>query len=100
MIEATRRRHLGLARNFLSAMAKAQHDPRVAELLADGFRRTRPHVAVVLGLGDDAAGNDAAGLVHSMFVGLLFQQLLDPGLAIDGERLEQAKLRLRRVLPG
>ena len=100
VVEATRRRHLGLARNFLSAMAKAQHDPRVAELLAEGFRRTRPHVAVVLGLGDDAAGNDAAGLVHSMFVGLLFQQLLDPGLAIDGERLEQAKLRLRRVLPG
>ena len=54
----------------------------------------------MLGLGDDAAGIDAAGLVHSMFVGLLFQQLLDPGLAIDGERLEQAKLRLRRVLPG
>jgi AcrR family transcriptional regulator len=100
VIEATRRRHLGLARNFLSALAKAQHDARVAELLAEGFRHTRPHVAAVLGLGDDEAGVDAAGLVHSMFTGLLFQQLIDPGLAIDGERLEHAKLRLRRVLPG
>jgi AcrR family transcriptional regulator len=95
VIEATRRRHLGLARNFLGALAKAQHDPRVAE----GFRHTRPNVAAVLGLGDDEAGIDAAGLVHSMFVGLLFQQLIDPALAIDGERLEHAKLRLRRVLP-
>ena len=83
-------------------MAKAQHDPRVAEPPADEFPPVHGlhHPLVVLGLGDDAAGNDAAGLVHSMFVGLLFQQLLDPGLAIDGERLEQAKLRLRRVLPG
>lgn len=100
VIEATRREHLGLARNFLGALAKAQHDPRVAALLAEGFRHTRPHVAAVLGLGGDEAGVDAAGLVHSMFTGLLFQQLIDPGLGIEGERLERAKARLRRVLPG
>jgi AcrR family transcriptional regulator len=100
VIEATRRRHVGLARNFLGALAKAQHDPRVAELLGEGFRHTRPNVAEVLGLGDDEAGLDAAGLVHSMFTGLLFQQLLDPELGIEGERLERAKVRLRRVLPG
>ena len=35
-----------------------------------------------------------------MFTGLLFQQLIDPGLGIEGERLERAKVRLRRVLPG
>jgi AcrR family transcriptional regulator len=98
-VDATRRRHLGLARNFLGALAKAQHDPRVAELLAEGFRHTRPNVAALLGLGDDQAGVDAAGLVHSMFTGLLFQQLLDPELGIEGDRLERAKLRLRRVLP-
>jgi AcrR family transcriptional regulator len=100
VIEATRRRHVGLARNFLGALAKAQHDPRVAELLSEGFLHTRPRVAAVLGLGDDEAAVDAAGLVHSMFTGLLFQQLIDEGLGIEGERLERAKLRLRRVLPG
>ena len=98
-IEATRRRHLGLARNFLGALAKAQHDPRVAELLAEGFRHTRPNVAALLGLGADQAGLDAAGLVHSMFTGLLFQQLLDSDLGIAGDRLEAAKVRLRRVMP-
>ena len=98
-IEATRRRHVGLARNFLGALAKAQHDPRVAALLAEGFRHTRPNVAALLGLGEDQAGLDAAGLIHSLFTGLLFQQLLEPELGIEGERLERAKTRLRRVLP-
>jgi AcrR family transcriptional regulator len=100
VIERTRRRHAGLARNFLGALAKAQHDPRVAELLAEGFRKTRPTLAAVLDLGGDQAGQDAAGLVHSWFTGLLFQQLLDPELGIEGDRLEAAKIRLRRALPG
>jgi AcrR family transcriptional regulator len=99
VLEATRQRHTGLARNFLGALAKAQHDPRVRELLADGFRRSRGEVAALLGLGGDQAGDDAGGLVLALFNGLLFQQLLDPELGIEGERLQQAQARLGRVLP-
>jgi AcrR family transcriptional regulator len=99
VIDSTRRRHTGLARNFLGALAKAQHNERIREKLADGFRRTRPRVAALLGLGDDRAGEDGAGLVHSLFVGLLFQELLDPGLGIKGKRMEEAQTRLLRVLP-
>jgi AcrR family transcriptional regulator len=99
VIDATRRRHLGLARNFLGALARAQHDRRVRELLADGFRRTRPRVAALLALGQDRAGEDAAGLVHSLFTGLLFQSLLDPDLAIEGRRMTRAQARLGTVLP-
>ena len=99
VIDATRRRHTGLARNFLGAMARAQHDPRIHSALADGFRRTRPRVAELLGLGQDRAGRDAAGLIHSLFTGLLFQALLDPELAIEGERMSSAQVRLRTVLP-
>jgi AcrR family transcriptional regulator len=94
LIASTRESHAGLARAFLAAMARAPHDERVRELLSAGFRRTRPAVAAVLGLGDDQAGEDAAGLVHSQFVGLLFQALLDPELAIEGARLEHAQARL------
>jgi AcrR family transcriptional regulator len=99
VIDATRKRHAGLARNFLSALARAQHDPRVRQLITEGFRRTRPSIAAVLGLGSDQAGEDAGGLLHSLFVGLLFQALLDPSLAIEGERLERAQSRLRIALP-
>lgn len=99
VIDATRRRHSGLARNFLGAMARAQHDPRVRSALADGFRRTRPRIAALLGLGEDRAGEDAAGLIHSLFTGLLFQALLDPDLAIEGRRMSSAQVRLRTVLP-
>jgi AcrR family transcriptional regulator len=99
VVEATRLRHAGLASNFIAALAKAQHDPRVRETLAAGFRRSRPNVASLLGLGDDQAGEDAGGLVLALFNGLLFQSLLDPQLAIDGERLERAQARMLRVLP-
>jgi AcrR family transcriptional regulator len=99
VIDATRKQHAGLVRNFLSALVRAQHDHRVRELLTAGFRETRPRIAALLGLGDDEAGGDAGGLVHSMYVGLLFQALLDPGLAIEGERMQRAQSRLRTVLP-
>src|SRR5215218_3273072 len=56
VIETTRGRHIGLAKNFLGALARAEHDPRVREMLAEGFRRTRPNVSAVLGLGDDQTG--------------------------------------------
>ena len=100
VIEASRRRHTGLAKTFVAALAKAQHDVRVREMLADGFHRSRRNVASLLGLGDDRAGHDAAGLVLALFDGLLFQVLLDPGLAIEGKRMRQAQARMREVLPG
>jgi AcrR family transcriptional regulator len=100
VIEASRLRHAGLARNFVGALAKAQHDGRVREILAAGFRRTRPTIASLLGLGEDQAGEDAAGLLLSLFHGLLLQVLLDPALAIDGDRMDEAQRRLLRVLPG
>jgi AcrR family transcriptional regulator len=99
VVETTRERHTGLAKNFVGALAKAQHDPPVREMLAEGFRRTRPNLASLLGLGGDRAGEDAAGLVHALFAGLLFQVLLDPTLAIDGDRMQRAQARLLRVLP-
>jgi len=99
LVEISRRQHAGLARNFIGAMARAQHDPRVRELLADGFRRTRPAVAALLGLGDDQAGDDAAGLTVALFNGLLFQSLVDPELAIEGDRMRQAQARFRGLLP-
>jgi AcrR family transcriptional regulator len=99
VIDATRDLHTGLARNFLGALAKAQHDPRVRERLAEGFRTTRARVAELLDLGSDQTGEDAAGLVHSLFTGLLFQALLDPDLAIEGRRMSRAQARLRSALP-
>jgi AcrR family transcriptional regulator len=99
VIEASRQRHAGLARNFVGALAKAQHDPRIRETLAEGFQHSRPNVASVLGLGGDQEGRDAAGLVLALFHGLLLQVLLDPALAIDGDRMKRAQARLLRVLP-
>jgi AcrR family transcriptional regulator len=98
-IDETRERHTELARNFVAALARAQHEPRIRERLAEGFGNTRPNVAALLGLGTDRAGLDAAGLVHSLFAGLLFQELLDPSLAIEGRRMQRAQARLRPLLP-
>jgi len=99
VMNATRRRHTGLARNFVGALARAQSDPKVKALLAEGFRHSRPNVAAVLGLGDDEAGEDAGGLVLALFHGLLLASLLDSGLAIEGNRMELAQARLRRAIP-
>lgn len=99
VIEESRRHHTGLARNFVGALAKAQHDNRLREMLAKGFHDTRPNLAAVLGLGDDQAGLDAAGLVLSLFHGLLIQMMLDPELAIEGNRMQAAQIRLRKILP-
>ena len=99
VIESTRQRHTGLAKNFIGALARAQHNGRLRLRLGEGFRRTRPDLAALLALGDDRAGHDAAGLVLALFYGLLLQVLLDPGLAIDGDRMGVAQSRLRMVLP-
>lgn len=99
IIERTRQRHTGLARNFFTALAKAPHDARVREQLAAGFHRTRPRITALFDLGDDQAGHDAAGLVLAQFYGLLLQTLLDPTLAIDGNRLARAHQRMLPILP-
>jgi hypothetical protein len=98
-VETSRRRHTGLARNYVAALARAAHDDRIRELLAAGFADARPNVAAVLGLGGDQAGQDAAGLALALFHGLLIQVLLDEQLAIDGDRMREAQARLRTVLP-
>ncbi len=98
VIETSRRQHAGLARNFLGALAKAQHDPRIRRTLAEGFHRSRQDVASVLGLGRDRAGRDAAGLMVALFDGLLFQVLLDPSLGIEGSRMTGAWKRLLGIL--
>jgi len=99
VIQETRQRHTGLAQTFFAAVAKAPHDALVREQLAAGFRKTRPAVAALLELGDDEIGLDAAGLALAQFYGLLLQTLLDPALAIDGERFQQAQQRLSRLAP-
>jgi AcrR family transcriptional regulator len=99
VVEQSRQRHSGLAKNYVAALAKAQHDPRMRSRLARGFRDARPNVAALLGLGDDETGEDAAGLALAMFHGLLYQVMLDAELAIDGERLRRAQRRLLRVFP-
>jgi AcrR family transcriptional regulator len=96
----SRKRHLGLVRNYVSCLAMAQHEPRIRKLLAGGFRRARPRVAALLNLGDDQAAQDAAGLLLAQFHGMLLQVLLDARLAIDGRRLERAQARLRELSPG
>jgi AcrR family transcriptional regulator len=99
VFDASWRRHVGLTRNFIGALAKAQHDDRVRELLADGFRRTRPTVAALLELGADQDGDDAGALVLALFHGLMLQTILDPSLAVEGARMRRAQARLRRILP-
>jgi AcrR family transcriptional regulator len=99
IIEQTRQRHAGLVQNFVAALAKAPHDPRVRQQLAAGFQRTRPTIADLLELGEDQTGSDAAGLVLALFYGLLIQVMLDPTLAIDGNRMDRAQRRMLRVLP-
>jgi AcrR family transcriptional regulator len=98
-VETSRRRHAGLARNYVAALAKAPHDDRIRALLAGGFADARPNVAALLGLGGDQAGYDAAGLVLALFHGHLIQVLLDPALAIEGDRMVRAQARLRGILP-
>ena len=70
----------------------------VANHLTEGFLRTRPRIAELLGLGDDETGTDAGGLVHSMFVGLIAQALLSPDLALDSDRTLAALERLASAL--
>jgi AcrR family transcriptional regulator len=99
VIRETRQHHTGLAQTFFAALAKAPHNARVREQLAAGFRKTRPAVAAQFELGGDEAGLDAAGLALAQFYGLLLQTLLDPALAIDGDRMMHAQQRLSGLTP-
>lgn len=94
LVAATRVSRAPLARAYLTALAMSLHDDAVRLTLAEGFRRARPALAAVLGLGDDAAGSDAAGLLLGMFHGMLLQTVLDEGLAIDGVRFESGLARM------
>lgn len=98
LLTASREGHLGLARNYVMCLAMAQHTPRIRKLLAGGFRRARPNVAALLGLGSDEVAHDAAGLLLAQFHGMLQQLLLDSDLRIDGKRMERAHARLGPLL--
>jgi AcrR family transcriptional regulator len=100
VLARTQRQHAGLVQNFFAAVAKAPHDRRVRERLAEGIRRTGPAIARLLDLGDDRAGIDAGALVLALFDGLLLQVMLDPALALDGKRFERAQRRLTEIRPG
>lgn len=93
-VDATRAEHEAVARAFVVALARGQHDEVVAERLTEGFLDTRPRVAQLLSLGDDEVGTDAGALLHALFVGMLCQSLLSEELLIDAERTSRA---LRRV---
>jgi AcrR family transcriptional regulator len=97
---AGRRARRTLVDNFLVAVTRARHDDRVRATLGGGFRRTRPTLARLLGLGDDRTGQDAAALVLAMFQGLLIQEAVDRRLAVTGTRMDAAQARLRTALPG
>ncbi|MFV1363118.1 TetR/AcrR family transcriptional regulator [Mycolicibacterium elephantis] len=98
VIDRTRQRHAGLVQNFIAAVARAPHDPTVRDHLVAGFQNTRPAVARLLDLGDNSAGSDAAGLVLSLFYGLMLQVSLDPKLSITGRRFDHACRRLSQLL--
>jgi AcrR family transcriptional regulator len=98
LLAASRESHLGLARNYVLCLAMAQHKPRIRKLLASGFRRARPEVAAILGLGNDEVARDAAGLMLAQFHGMLLQLLLDSELSIDSKRMERAHARLAQLL--
>lgn len=97
-IDATRDDNEGIARAFVVALARGHHDEVVANHLTEGFLRTRPRIAALLGLGDDEVGTDAGAVVHAMFVGLIAQALLSPDLALDSVRTAAALQRLASVL--
>jgi AcrR family transcriptional regulator len=87
-------RHVGLARAFLAALASAPHDVRVRGPLAESYRESRVAVAGLIGLGEDEAGEDAAGLLLALFDGLLIQALLDPSRELSPARVASAQARL------
>lgn len=97
VVSTSAERHAGLARTFLAALANAPHDDRVRGPLAESYRESRSAVAGLIGLGNDQAGEDAAGLLIAVFDGLLIQALLDPSRALAAARLAAAQARLAEI---
>ncbi|MFC9355757.1 TetR/AcrR family transcriptional regulator [Rhodococcus sp. NPDC057014] len=87
-------RYTGLLRTFYAAVARAPHDERVRQPLAESYSVLRSALAAEFGLGADDTGNDAAGIVMAIFDGLLVQALLDPSQLLDPERVAAAVPRL------
>ena len=90
-------RHAGLVRAFLAAIARAPHDEELRSVLAESYRESRAGVMVLLGLGDDDAGNNAASLLLATFDGLLVQAVLDRDKAIDAAGMRRGIMRLTKV---
>lgn len=97
LVSTSAQRHAGLARAFLAALASAPHDDRVRVPLAESYRESRSAVAALIGLGDDEAGKDAAGLLIAAFDGLLIQALLDPSQELPLARITAAQARLAEI---
>jgi AcrR family transcriptional regulator len=94
IVQAGRRRHAGLVRAFFAALARAAYDENVRATLAQSYAEARVGLAAALGLGDDAAARDLAGLLIATFDGALIQATLDPALELDPARLAAAGRRL------
>ncbi|MGH3366744.1 MAG: TetR/AcrR family transcriptional regulator [Nocardioidaceae bacterium] len=97
-VNQTRHEHEPVARAFVAALVRGQHDPVVAEHLTAGFIRTRARVAQLLDLGSDGTGTDAGGLMHAMFTGLLVQSLLNEELVLNAPLTETALQRIALAL--
>jgi AcrR family transcriptional regulator len=100
VVNQTRHEHEAVARAFVAALARGQHDPAVAQRLTTGFMRTRPRVATLLDLGSDGTGTDAGAVMHALFTGLLVQSLLSEELDLDAARTQAALHRIALVLTG
>ncbi|WP_433207331.1 TetR/AcrR family transcriptional regulator [Nocardia sp. CA-107356] len=89
-------RYAGLTGAFFIAVARAPHDERVRQPLAESYAKLRPAMAAAFSLGDDRAADDAAGIIMAIFDGLLVQAVLDPGQILDPQRVAAAQRRLFR----
>jgi len=94
LVDQTRERHKGLARNFLIALTRALYDEPTRRMLAESFGSARATVVRMLDLGEDRAAEDAATLLIATFDGLLIRALLHPEFSIDSHRMTAAGRRL------
>jgi AcrR family transcriptional regulator len=91
------KRHEGLVRAFLAAVARAPHDEELRSTLAKSYEESRLEVAELLGLGTDKAAINASLLMLATFDGLLIQAVLNPTKSVTLEDLNQGLIRLAMV---